>query len=67
LRETGPHIFHGADSCCLFGAAFFNSGQVCAIIKRLYVHDDIYDAVCDELAALANHRQGVFPPRADAA
>jgi len=38
----------------LFAAAFFNSGQVCAIIKRLYVHDDIYDALCDELAALAN-------------
>lgn len=38
----------------LFGAAFFNSGQVCAIIKRLYVHDAIYDALCEELAALAN-------------
>lgn len=37
----------------LFGAAFFNSGQVCAIIKRLYVHEDIYDALCDELASLA--------------
>lgn len=38
----------------LFGLAFFNSGQVCAIIKRLYVHDSLYDAVCDEIAALAN-------------
>lgn len=37
----------------LFGLAFFNSGQVCAIIKRLYVHDSLYDAVCDEIAALA--------------
>lgn len=37
----------------LFAFAFFNSGQVCAVIKRLYVHDDIYDAVCDEIAALA--------------
>jgi acyl-CoA reductase-like NAD-dependent aldehyde dehydrogenase len=37
----------------LFGLAFFNSGQVCAVIKRLYVHSDIYDAVCDEMAALA--------------
>jgi acyl-CoA reductase-like NAD-dependent aldehyde dehydrogenase len=37
----------------LFGLAFFNSGQVCAVIKRLYVHDSIYDAVCDEIAALA--------------
>jgi len=38
----------------LFGLAFFNSGQVCAVIKRLYVHASIYDAVCSEMAALAN-------------
>jgi acyl-CoA reductase-like NAD-dependent aldehyde dehydrogenase len=38
----------------LFGLAFFNSGQVCAVIKRLYVHTSIYDAVCAEVAALAN-------------
>jgi acyl-CoA reductase-like NAD-dependent aldehyde dehydrogenase len=38
----------------LFGLAFFNSGQVCAVIKRLYVHDSQYDAVCDRIASLAN-------------
>jgi acyl-CoA reductase-like NAD-dependent aldehyde dehydrogenase len=38
----------------LFGLSFFNSGQVCAVIKRLYVHTSIYDAVCAEMAALAN-------------
>lgn len=38
----------------LFGMAFFNSGQVCAVIKRLYVHDDLYDAVCEQMAAMAN-------------
>lgn len=38
----------------LFGLSFFNSGQVCAVIKRLYVHDSIYDAVCNEIAALAS-------------
>ncbi len=37
----------------LFGAAFMNAGQVCLAIKRLYVHQDIYDEVCDRLAALA--------------
>lgn len=37
----------------LFSLAFFNSGQVCAVIKRLYVHTSIYEAVCDEIAALA--------------
>lgn len=38
----------------LFASAFANSGQVCIAIKRLYVHEAIYDQVCDRLAALAN-------------
>ncbi len=38
----------------LFAGAFQNSGQVCIAIKRLYVHDDVYDAICAELAKLAN-------------
>lgn len=38
----------------LFQSAFQNSGQVCIAMKRLYVHDKVYDAVVDELAALAN-------------
>lgn len=38
----------------LFWGAFINNGQTCAAMKRLYVHDDIYDAVCDELSALAS-------------
>jgi len=37
----------------LFAAAFSNSGQTCAALKRLYVHDDIYDAICDALVAIA--------------
>ncbi len=37
----------------LFWGAFINTGQTCAALKRLYVHDDIYDAVCTELAAVA--------------
>jgi acyl-CoA reductase-like NAD-dependent aldehyde dehydrogenase len=37
----------------LFGAAFLNSGQVCIALKRLYVHDSVYDDICEELAALA--------------
>jgi acyl-CoA reductase-like NAD-dependent aldehyde dehydrogenase len=37
----------------IFNAAFFNSGQVCIAIKRLYVHDDIYDEMCGELCKLA--------------
>ncbi|MGN7254820.1 aldehyde dehydrogenase family protein [Arthrobacter sp. SAFR-023] len=37
----------------LFWGAFINTGQTCAALKRLYVHDDIYDAVCQELTAVA--------------
>ncbi|MFH5877444.1 aldehyde dehydrogenase family protein [Arthrobacter sp. NA-172] len=37
----------------LFWGAFINTGQTCAALKRLYVHEDIYDAVCSELAAVA--------------
>jgi acyl-CoA reductase-like NAD-dependent aldehyde dehydrogenase len=37
----------------LFDAAFANSGQICQAIKRLYVHGSIYDAMVEELAAIA--------------
>lgn len=44
IKQTAKH---------LFDAAFLNSGQVCIAIKRLYVHENIYDELCDEIAALA--------------
>lgn len=37
----------------LFWGAFINTGQTCAALKRLYVHDSLYEAVCTELAAVA--------------
>lgn len=37
----------------IFSAAFGNSGQVCIALKRLYVHDSIYDEMCNELVGLA--------------
>ncbi|PYI69664.1 aldehyde dehydrogenase [Arthrobacter livingstonensis] len=37
----------------LFWGAFINTGQTCAALKRLYVHEDIYDAVCEELTKVA--------------
>src|SRR5262245_13370464 len=43
-KEVAPKIY---------AAATFLSGQACIAIKRLYVHDSIYDAVCDELGQLA--------------
>ncbi|MEJ8473289.1 aldehyde dehydrogenase family protein [Roseibium algae] len=43
----------------LFWSAFINSGQTCACMKRLYVHDSIYEDVCKEFAAFtANIKVG---------
>lgn len=39
----------------IFGAAFHNNGQTCACLKRLYVHDSIYEELCSELANLAKN------------
>jgi acyl-CoA reductase-like NAD-dependent aldehyde dehydrogenase len=36
----------------VFSAAFANSGQICAAAKRVYVHEDIYDAFADAIVAL---------------
>ncbi len=38
----------------LFWGAFINNGQTCAALKRLFVHDAIYDAVCDALVRFAS-------------
>ncbi len=37
----------------LFWGAFINTGQTCAALKRLYVHDSVYDEVVEALAAVA--------------
>ena len=37
----------------LFWGAFINTGQTCAALKRLYVHEDIYEEVCEALTAVA--------------
>ena len=39
----------------LFWGAFINTGQTCAALKRLYVHEDIYDEVCEALTAVAKN------------
>ena len=38
----------------LFTVCFHNNGQTCQALKRLYVHADIYDEVCNEMGAIAN-------------
>jgi acyl-CoA reductase-like NAD-dependent aldehyde dehydrogenase len=39
----------------LFWGAFINSGQTCGALKRLYVHDSIYSAMCDALVDIAKN------------
>jgi acyl-CoA reductase-like NAD-dependent aldehyde dehydrogenase len=43
-KEIAPKLFAGAT---------MNAGQVCLAIKRLYVHDSMYDEMCEELGKLA--------------
>jgi acyl-CoA reductase-like NAD-dependent aldehyde dehydrogenase len=37
----------------IFRSAFFNSGQVCLAIKRLYAHESVYDELCEALVTEA--------------
>jgi acyl-CoA reductase-like NAD-dependent aldehyde dehydrogenase len=39
----------------LFWGAFINTGQTCAALKRLYVHEDIYAEVCQALTTVAEN------------
>ena len=41
----------------IFNAAFYNSSQVCLATKRLYIHEDVYDALRDRLHTLALRAQ----------
>lgn len=45
VAAVAPRIFQGA---------FFNAGQVCIAVKRVYAHASIYDRLCDALAELAD-------------
>lgn len=37
----------------IFFGAFYNSAQVCIATKRLYIHEDVYEALRDRLHAIA--------------
>jgi acyl-CoA reductase-like NAD-dependent aldehyde dehydrogenase len=45
VKATAAKVFQGA---------FQNNGQVCIAVKRVYAHESIYDALCAELAELAD-------------
>ena len=45
VKEVAAKIFRGA---------MVNSGQVCLAIKRVFVPDSLYEAMCAELVKLAN-------------
>jgi acyl-CoA reductase-like NAD-dependent aldehyde dehydrogenase len=49
LADADPDVVAEA----MFAGAFFNTAQVCIATKRLYIHDDIYEAVRDKMHALA--------------
>jgi acyl-CoA reductase-like NAD-dependent aldehyde dehydrogenase len=41
-----------AVAATVFNISFGNAGHFCAAIKRLYVHDDVYEELCAALAVL---------------
>jgi len=49
-----PGTNAGAIAEGLFWGAFLNMGQTCACIKRLYVHEDDYEAVMSSLGNIAS-------------
>jgi len=50
-------VLPGADPAAiagdLFWGAFINTGQTCAALKRLYVHDSVYEEVIEALKGVA--------------
>ncbi|MBL3687526.1 aldehyde dehydrogenase family protein [Leucobacter zeae] len=50
-----PDVDPAAIAEGLFWGGFINTGQTCAALKRLYVHDDVYDAVVEHLVAFAKN------------
>ncbi|MBB3664566.1 phenylacetaldehyde dehydrogenase [Prauserella sediminis] len=48
-----PDVDPAAVAEDLFWGAFINTGQTCAALKRLYVHEDVYEGVVESLAQVA--------------
>jgi acyl-CoA reductase-like NAD-dependent aldehyde dehydrogenase len=56
-----PDVDLGTAVPRILGTAFFNSGQACALPKRIYVPDALYNAAVDAFAAAASAIE-VGPP-----
>lgn len=50
-----PDVDPAAIAEGLFWGAFINTGQTCAALKRLYVHDSVYDQVLEHLVEFAKN------------
>ncbi|MCM3656066.1 aldehyde dehydrogenase family protein [Agromyces mediolanus] len=50
-----PDVDPAAIAENLFWGAFINTGQTCAALKRLYVHDSVYDEVVAALVEVAKN------------
>jgi acyl-CoA reductase-like NAD-dependent aldehyde dehydrogenase len=44
-----PDVDPAAVGATLFWNAFYNTGQICMAVKRVYAHDDIYAPLCEAL------------------
>jgi acyl-CoA reductase-like NAD-dependent aldehyde dehydrogenase len=49
-----PDVDIAAAAPKIFATALINNGQTCAALKRLYVHEAVYDELCQALADIAN-------------
>ncbi|MCR8923096.1 aldehyde dehydrogenase family protein [Dasania sp. GY-MA-18] len=49
-----PDVDVDAVAMGIFATAFINAGQTCAALKRLYVHEDVYEPLCAALKAIAD-------------
>ncbi|WP_110948845.1 aldehyde dehydrogenase family protein [Pseudomonas bohemica] len=49
LEDCDPKVV----AAKLFKAAFTNNGQICVALKRLYVPDALYEAVCEAMVEIA--------------
>ena len=61
--DQGPKLDHVVDRL-IFGA-FYQSGQSCISVQRIYAHDDIYDALKKRLVAAVKKLKAGDPKKKD--